>query len=210
MVLVWVVSYTQHKCYPCDRILYRGQKTGFWVSCCLNLIWCLLYPPNPPQLPRETLWTGWKRSWVRPTPPTNAHMVTENCPTGRKPPKHVLCSFLSLFFELDHLRLDSIAVPLFTNRFWDEQAYLLKSTGVYLGQLPSAWVFLGLLGSTWVNLGLLGSTWVYLGQFGSTWVNLGQLGSTWVNLGKIGSTWVYLGLLGSTWVYLGLLGSTWV
>ena len=104
MVLVWVVSYTQHKRYPCDRILYRGQKTGFLVSCCLNLIWCLLYPPNAPQLPRETLWTEWKRSWVRPTPPTNAHMVTENCPTGRKPPKHVLCSFLSLFFELDHLR----------------------------------------------------------------------------------------------------------
>ena len=80
-----------------DRILYRGQKTGFWVSCCLNLIWCLLYPPNPPQLPRETLWTGWKRSWVRPTPPTNAHMVTENCPHWEETSKTRFVLFFYLF-----------------------------------------------------------------------------------------------------------------
>ena len=105
MVLVWVVSYTQHKRYPCDRILYRGQKTGFWVSCCLNLIWCLLYPPNPPQLPRETLWTGWKRSWVRPTPPTNAHMVTENCPHWEETSK---TRFVLFFISLLWIRSSQI------------------------------------------------------------------------------------------------------
>ena len=84
MVLVWVFSYTPHKRYPYDRILCRGWKTGFGVSCFLNLIWCLLYSPNPPQLPRETLWIGWKRLWVRPTPPTWAYIMTENYPHWEK------------------------------------------------------------------------------------------------------------------------------
>ena len=105
MVLVWVVYYTQHKRYLCDRILYRGQKTGFWVSCCLNLIWCLLYPPNPPQLPRETLWTGWNRSWVRPRPPTNAHMVTENCPHWEETSK---TRFVLFFISLLWIRSSQI------------------------------------------------------------------------------------------------------
>ena len=30
MVLVWVVSYTQHKRYPCDRIFSRECKSRFW------------------------------------------------------------------------------------------------------------------------------------------------------------------------------------
>ena len=35
-------------------------------------------------LPRETLWIGWIRSWGWPTPPTSAHIVTEMTLTGRK------------------------------------------------------------------------------------------------------------------------------
>ena len=84
MVMVWGVCYTPHERYPCDRILFRSAKTGFLVSHCLNLIWCLPYSPKPPQLPRETLWIGWIRSWGWPTPPTSAHIVTEMTHTGRK------------------------------------------------------------------------------------------------------------------------------
>ena len=82
--MVWGVCYTPHERYPCDRILFRSAKTGFLVSCRLNLIWCLPYSPKPPQLPRETLWIGWIRSWGWPTPPTSAHIVTEMTLTGRK------------------------------------------------------------------------------------------------------------------------------
>ena len=105
MVMVWGVCYPPHERYPCDRILFRSAKPCFSVSCCLNLIWCLLYPPNPPHLPRETLWTGWKRSWVRPTPPTNAHMVTENCPHWEETSK---TRFVLFFISLLWIRSSQI------------------------------------------------------------------------------------------------------
>ena len=82
--MVWGVCYTPHERYPCDRILFRCVKTGFLVSHSLNLIGSLLYSPQPPQLPRETLWIGWIRSWGWPTPPTSAHIVPEMTLTGRK------------------------------------------------------------------------------------------------------------------------------
>ena len=84
MVLVWGVCYTPHKRYPCDRILFRCVKTGFLVSHSLNLIGSLLYSPQPPQLPRETLWIGWIWPWGWSTPPTSEHIVTEMTLTGRK------------------------------------------------------------------------------------------------------------------------------
>ena len=73
----------------------ESAKTGFWVSCCLYLIWCLPYSPNPPQLPRETLWMGWISSWVWPTPPTSAHIVTEKPSLGEKS-KHVPICFRNI------------------------------------------------------------------------------------------------------------------
>ena len=86
-VMVWGICYTPHERYPCDRILFRSAKTGFSVPHCVNLIGFLLYSPKPPQLPRETLWIGWIRSWGWPTPPTSAHIVTENPLTGKKAQK---------------------------------------------------------------------------------------------------------------------------
>ena len=83
-VMVWGICYTPHERYPCDRILFRCVKTGFLVSHSLNLIGSLLYSPQPPQLPRETLWIGWIWPWGWSTPPTSEHIVTEMTLTGRK------------------------------------------------------------------------------------------------------------------------------
>ena len=82
----------------------ESGKTGRSVFRCLYLICCLPYSPKLPQLPRETFWRGQIRSWVRPTPPTTAHMVTENDLHWEKSTKNTFYALLKLFAKSNHLR----------------------------------------------------------------------------------------------------------
>ena len=78
MGIVGVGPYTPHKCYLHDRIVFTQWKNRILVSCSYSWTCWLPYSPKLPQLPRETLWIRQIRSWVWRTPPTSAHIVTEN------------------------------------------------------------------------------------------------------------------------------------
>ena len=76
----------------------EGRKTGFRVPVAnFGSDACHIHSKLP-QLPRETLWTGWIRSWVWPTPPTSAHIVTENM--------FAIFSSLFIFMNIVHISWD--------------------------------------------------------------------------------------------------------
>ena len=87
MVLVWGVCYTPHKCYPCDRIFFRECKNRFLGFLLLISDLMLAIFTKTSSVTKRNIMDGVKRWWVWPTPPTSAHIVTENPLTGTKDQK---------------------------------------------------------------------------------------------------------------------------